>query len=105
LDIGHQRNLKFYLALYVAAAATKNVHAPPDKLLTIDTTKLDNNLLADCYQRIWKKYQELAKKFASNGEKDYDSLAKGPHLLRAVNTELKRRFTPRKKKEAPTSTP
>ena len=100
LDIGHQRNLKFYLAMYVAAAATKNVYAPPDKLLTIDITKLDNGLIADCYQRIWKKYQKLAEKFASNGEKDYDSLAKGPHLLRALNTELKRRFTPRKKRAA-----
>ncbi len=104
LDIGHQRNLKFYLAMYVAAAATKHAYAPPDKLLTIDITKLENGLIGDCYQRIWKQYQELAKKYASNGEKDYDSLAKGPHLLRTLNTELKRRFTPRKKKQAAGST-
>jgi hypothetical protein len=99
LDIGHQRNLKFYLAMYVAAAATKNAYVPPDKLLTIDITKLDNDLVADCYTRVWKQYQQLANKFASNGDIDYDSLAKGPHLLRALNTELKRRLTPRKKKK------
>jgi hypothetical protein len=100
LDVGHQRNVKFYLVMYFAVALTKNPYAPPDRLLSIDTAKLDNELIADCYQRIWKQYQELAKKFATNGEKDYDSLAKGPHLLRALNTELKRRFTPRKKKAA-----
>lgn len=104
LDIGHQRNLKFYLAMYVAAALTKSAYAPPDKLLSIDLQKLDNGLIAECYQRVSKKYHELAKKFATNGEKDYDSLAKGPHLLRALNTELKRRFTPRRKKKAAGST-
>jgi hypothetical protein len=100
LDIGHQRNLKFYLAMYVTAAATKNAHVPPDSLPTIDIAKLDDDLIADCYRRIWKKYQELGEKFATNGERDYDSLAKGPHLLRAISTELKRRFTPRKKTRA-----
>lgn len=98
LDVGHQRNLKFYLAMYVAAAATKNAYVPPDKLLALDTTKLDTKLIADSYARIWKKYQALAKKFAIDGQSDYDSLAKGPHLLKALNTELKRRFNPQRKK-------
>ncbi len=100
LDIGHQRNLMFYLGMYVAAAATKNAYPAPGKLLTHDPTKLDNALISDCHQRIWKKYQELAEKFAADGEKDYDALAKGPLLLRALNTELRRRFTPRNKKKA-----
>lgn len=103
LDIGHQRNLKFYFAMYVAAAWTRNAYAPPDKILVIDVTRLDETFVDDCYQRVSKKYYELAKKFATNGEKDYDSLAKAPHLLRALNTELKRRFTPRKKTKAQAS--
>src|ERR1700687_4326730 len=96
LDIGHQRNLKFYLTMYVAAAATKSAYVPPDKLLTIDVPNLDNELIGDCHARVWKQYQTLARKLASNGQKDYDSLAKGPNLLKALNTELRRRFTPRK---------
>jgi hypothetical protein len=100
LDVGHQRNIKFYLAMYVAATATKNAYVPPDKLLALDITKLDDNIIADCYARVWKRYQQLAKKLATNGDIDFDSLAKGPHLLRAVNRELKRRLTPRRKKAA-----
>lgn len=99
LDIGHQRNLKFYLAMYVAAAQMKHAYLPPDKLLTLDLAILDDGFIGDCQARLWKQYQKLAKKFATNGEYDYDSLAKGPHLLKAVQTELRRRFTPRKRKK------
>lgn len=97
LEVGHQRNLKFYLAMYVAAAQMKHAYLPPDKLVAIDATALDESLIQNCYIRLRKLYDKLADKFAVNGEVDYDSLAKGPHLLKALNTELKRRFTPRKK--------
>lgn len=98
LDSTHQRNLKFYLAMYVAAAATKHAYAPPHKLLTLDENKLDETLLTDCHNRVVKQYNRLAKKLAQNGDLDYDQLAKGPNMLRALNSELKRRFTPKKKK-------
>jgi hypothetical protein len=100
LDIGHQRNLKFYLSLYVAAAATKSPYVPPDKLLSLDLNKLEDDLIADCHKRLWKKYEELARKFAVDDQDDYDSLAKGPNLLRALNTELKRRYAPRNRAPA-----
>jgi hypothetical protein len=98
LDATHQRNLKFYLAMYVAAAATKHAYAPPHKLLAFDENKLDDAFLTDCYTRVLKPYTRLARKFAQNGDLDWDQLAKGPNMLRAINTELKRRFTPKKKK-------
>lgn len=97
LDIGHQRNLKFYLAMYVAAAQMKHAYVPADKLLTLDIGKIDNAFINGCYERLWKQYQKLAEKYSSNGDVDFDSLAKGPNLLKAVQTELRRRFTPRKK--------
>jgi hypothetical protein len=103
LDIGHQRNLKFYLAMYVGASATKHAYAPPNRLLAIDPAKLDNSLISDCYGRVWKQYEKLGEKLSNNGEVDYDSLAKGPNLLKAINTELKRRFTPHKKKPIATN--
>jgi len=99
LDIGHQRNLKFYLAMYVATAYLKHAYLPPDKLLTLDATKLDDALVSDCYKRLWKQYQKLAEKLATNGEYDYDSLSKGPSLLKALQTELRKRFTPKKGKK------
>ena len=107
LDIGHQRNLKFYLAMYVAAAQMKHAYVPPDNLITLDIMKLEDTFITHCYERLWKQYQKLAERFVTNGESDYDSLAKGPHLLKAVQTELRRRFTPRKKKKiaAATSSP
>lgn len=99
LEVGHQRNLKFYLAYYVAASETKNVYVPPDKLLNIDVTKITDGYIDGCLQRVYKQYAKLAEKFKTNGERDYDSLAKGPNLLKAVQTELKRRFSSQTKKK------
>jgi hypothetical protein len=96
LDSSHQRNIKFYLAMYVAAAATKNPYVPPNKLLTLEVDKVDENLIADCYGRIMTQYNQLARKLAGDGELDFDQLAKGPSMLRALTTQLKRRFVTRK---------
>jgi hypothetical protein len=83
--------------MYVAAAHLKQAYIPPDRLLALDPSGLDESLIADCYSRLRKLYEKLAERYAANGERDYDSLAKGPNLLKALNTELRRRFTPRKK--------
>jgi len=53
--------------------------------------------LTICYQRVWKVYEHLAEKDAEDGERDYDALAKGPNLLKALRAGLKRRFNPPKK--------
>lgn len=100
LDIGHQRNLKFYLSMYVAAAQMKHAYIPPVMLQSLDPATVSDKFIRDCFGRVFKQYQKLGNKFAVNGEIDYDSLAKGPHLLKAINTELRKRFTPRKKKTA-----
>jgi hypothetical protein len=92
IDIGHQRNLKFYLAMYVVSVHLADPNPPRHKLLQIDLSKIDDSMLANSYDRIWKLYQKLGKKLAVDEEIDYDSLAKGPHLLKAVNTQLKRRY-------------
>lgn len=100
LDIGHQRNLKFYLAFYVAAAETKSVYLPPDKLLAIDVAKITDAFIDDCHKRVLKQYMKLAEKLEVNGERDYDSLAKGTNLLKAIEGELKRRFPSQTKKKS-----
>jgi hypothetical protein len=94
LVYGHQRNLKFYVAMYVAAAYMKHAYIPPDKLLSLDLSKLDESLIANCCERVTTIYQRQATKVAG----DYDLVAKGPHLLQAMNADLRRRFNARKKK-------
>ena len=98
-DVVHRRNLKYYLSMYVAAAHMKHAYMPPDKLAALDAAQLTESLITNCYDRLWKLYLKLAIKNAVGGEPDYDSLAKGPILLKALNTELRRRFTPRKKRK------
>src|SRR5206468_7363739 len=61
-EIVHQRNIKFYLAMYIAAAAIKHAYLPASKLIGIDVAKLDDAFVADCYERVRKKYNRLADK-------------------------------------------
>lgn len=96
LELIHRRNLKFYLCMYVCCAKVASAYNPPGQILKIDTASLSEEFLTDCYSRVWKHYQKSADKFKVDGERDYDSLAKGPHLLKAINTDLKRRFSHKK---------
>lgn len=92
LDYVHQRNLKFYLTWYVAASLVKNVFIPAADLRKVEMDKVTDAFISDCYKRLWKRYEQLATKHAVDGESDYDSLAKGPLLLKALTSDLKRRF-------------
>jgi len=99
LELIHRRNLNFYLCMYATCAKVGSIHAPPGEILKLDSSTLSPEFLADCYDRISKQYEKLAGKFLVGGERDYDSLAKGPQLLKAVNTELKRRLHSHSKKK------
>jgi len=54
-----------------------NGHANPGKIQQIDVSALSDEILERCYRRVSKKYEKLAERDAKNGEKDYDSVAKG----------------------------
>ena len=93
----HRRNINFYLAMYVCCEMTTNAFADPGKIQQIDITKLTDQILQGCYERVWSKYEKLADKFKKDdGERDYDTVAKGPHLLKAIQTHLKQRFNRKK---------
>ncbi len=93
----HRRNINFYLSMYVCCEATANAYANPSKIQQIDVTKLTDAMLDGCYDRVWSKYEKLADKFKKiDGERDYDTVAKGPHLLKALLTHLKQRFNRKK---------
>jgi hypothetical protein len=97
LELIHRRNLNFYLCMYAICAKVGNAYAPPGEILKLDISTLSPDFLSDCFDRIWKQYEKSADKLFGDGERDYESLAKGPHLLKAVNSDLKRRFNSKKK--------
>jgi hypothetical protein len=94
LEAIHRRNVNFYLAMYSACAAIKSAYAITDKLQQIDIPKvITDAFLEGCYSRVWKLYERVAEKLKSaDGERDYDSAAKGSELLKAMQTELKKKF-------------
>jgi hypothetical protein len=95
LELIHRRNINFYLCMYATCAKVGSAYAPPGEILKLDPATLSPEFLTECYDRVWKQYEKLANKFA---ERDYDSLAKGPHLLKTLNAELKKRFSQKKTK-------
>jgi hypothetical protein len=99
IEYRHRRNVNFYLCMYASCVITQSAYPVPVKLQAIDISKLSDALLEDCYARVWKMYDKTAEKFTPAGEdRDYDLAAKGPHLLKVIYTDLKRRFVVKKKK-------
>jgi hypothetical protein len=96
----HRRNILFYLAMYAASEITKSAYVVPNKLENIDVAELTGPFLEKSWKRVRLKYDNLADKLKppSGEEKDYDNVAKGPHLLKAVHADLKRRFAKKKTK-------
>jgi hypothetical protein len=92
LESIHRRNVNFYLCMYAACVKSGNAYAVPSEILKVDPETLTEPFLEDCFGRVWKQYERLAEKHKVNGERDYDSLAKGPLLLKALDSELKRRL-------------
>jgi hypothetical protein len=100
LELVHRRNLNFYLCTYSTCAKVGSAYAPPAEILKLNTSTLSSEFLTDCYDRVRKHYEKLVNKFLVGGERDYDSLAKGPHLLKVLNAELRKRFNQKKNKSA-----
>jgi AIPR protein len=94
----HRRNLYFYLCMYVTCETIGTSYAVPSRIEQIDVDGISDITLQRCLSRIQKKYERLADKYKTNEGRDYDSVAKGPNLLKAVQIELKRRLNPKKKK-------
>ena len=84
--------------MYIACANIGNSHAVPDKIQQIDAGKFTSEFLEDCYMRVKKQYERLAEKHkGTDEERDYDGVSKGPQLLAALTTELRRRFNRKSK--------
>ena len=93
----HRRNLVFYLAMYAISVRLANPYVLlASEVIKLDVASLSDDFLSDCYKRLWKLYDRLANKQSVDGEPDYDALAKGPLLLKAINADLKKRLAPKK---------
>ncbi len=97
LELIHKRNINFYLCMYLACAKANSAFSSPGEILKIDPSAISEEFLQDCFDRVWKLYQKAAAKLSVDDESDYDALAKGPSLLKSINSELKRRFNPGEK--------
>lgn len=100
LELIHRRNLLPYVCTYATSTALKNGYTSPGALLKLDTNDYRTALPAS-FARVQKAYEKLAEKHAVDGDPDYDGLAKGPHLLKTLLSELRRRFNPKKKDKVP----
>jgi hypothetical protein len=69
--------------------------------LKIDVSSaLTTDFLKDCHDRVFRHYERQAERHNVDGDRDYDALAKGQgqYLLKAVLSDLKRRFNKPKQK-------
>jgi hypothetical protein len=97
LDLIHRRNLLPYVCTYATSLALKNGYISPGALLKLQVEEYEASL-PEAFTKVQKVYERLAKKYATDGEPDYDGLAKGPRLLKVLLTDLRRRFNPKPKK-------
>jgi len=101
LEAIHRRNIQYYLCMYTACTQAGSAFVSPAQLLEIDAVAITDDFLKDCYERVKKQYDELVRKtMSSDGEIDYDAIAKGAMLLTAISGDLKKRFNQKKKSTA-----
>jgi AIPR protein len=95
----HRRNLLFYVAMYAACEICSCVRPSSSLIESIDLSSLESDWLEKPWGRVSKKYQSLAdKRINKEGEKDFDKVAKGPDLLKAIESDLRTRFGKKQQK-------
>ena len=89
----HRRNINFYLCMYTSCVSIGSAYAIPNKIQQIDLEAISEQVMESYFKRVTAMYEKLAGQYKTkDGEKDYDSIAKGPLLLKVVLADLKRRF-------------
>jgi hypothetical protein len=95
----HRRNLMFYLSMYAVCEIAACAHINPSQIETLDVALLTAQSLRKPWERVRKKYENLAAtQLKKGGEKDYDKVAKGPDLLKSVVRDLRTRFVKKSNK-------
>jgi hypothetical protein len=80
-----EKNLKFYIAAFLARDITKLSKPISDKLpFFVEIAKITDAEIQACYVKLRKVFYSLAKKV------DKDTVARGPELLKRLNAQFKR---------------
>lgn len=76
-----EQNVKFYIAALLSCRLTQEVDPSPDKLVRLNISDIDDEILKDCYRRVLKMYIELGGS---------DIVAKGPLMVKRLRKYIKR---------------
>jgi len=80
-----KRNIRFYLARYVACSIVRNAHCPPSEIAKIDLDKISDDLILPFFKRV----KSLYRRHGGN-----DEAAKSPKLGRAFDRIMINTFSP-----------
>lgn len=83
VDSSDEKNLKFYVAALLARELT-GLQRPIQQRLP-PASKIDDKTIAACFERIQKIYRTLSK------DSDKDAVARGPLLLKRMDSQWRRR--------------
>lgn len=90
LDAEDKRNIRCYLAKYMACDATKSAYCPPGKIAEIDVDEISDASLTDRFKRV----RGLYRRHGGN-----DDAGGSPELSAALNRLLVKEFSPPKKRK------
>ncbi len=89
----------FYVSMYVVCEIAACARINPSQIETFDLALLTEQWLKKSWERVRRKYENLAaKQLKKGGDKDYDKVAKGPDLLKSIERDLRARFAKKRTK-------
>jgi hypothetical protein len=83
IEKGEQRNVKYYMAYYLACDLSRKLNPTAEDILSIDLDLITTAYLTYCYSVVAAHLDSL-----SEAEGNPDSIAKGTELLKAIRSDL-----------------
>jgi AIPR protein len=93
IDRGDAKNIKFYVLWLLSVMLAQDIAPTTTLHLLRDPETIDPQMIKACFKLAVKRYEQLAV------HSDRDIVAKGPELLKALRTDIKRRLPKKKAKK------
>jgi hypothetical protein len=93
IDRGDAKNIKFYVLWLLSVMLAQDIAPTTTLHLLRDPETIDPQMIKACFKLAVKRYEQLAV------HSDRDIVAKGPELLKALRTDIKRRLPKKKQKK------
>lgn len=87
LEAGERRNVKFYVAAYLACALTREMDPSAEKVLYVEPPSVEDAVVKDCYKRVLRRYEALGMK------EEKDRVARGTELLKHLRADIRRQLS------------